>query len=108
MDVFSKILENPIIFLEIRDFRTFEHRKFTAVRRQNLVQHPGQTIGPRAIKIDMHLPSGAPYGRFLEIFRKFNFFSKFAIFLNSDLKNSRRSSGKLWYNTRANVLGLER
>ena len=108
MDVFSNILENQIFFWKFCDFRKFKHRKFTAVRRPTLVQHPGQTIGPRAIKIGMHLPSGAPYGHFFENFRKSFFFSKFVIFVNLDLENARRSGGKLLYNSQAKLLGLER
>ena len=66
MDIFSKITENQFIFLENHDYRCLGLRKFFPTRGQTLVQHPGQTIGPRTMKIGMYLPEGTPYGRFFE------------------------------------------
>ena len=76
MDVFWKILENPIIFLQNHDFPKFGLGIFLATRGQTLVQHPGQTIRPRTIKIGMNLPDGTAYGCFFENSRKFNHFSQ--------------------------------
>ena len=76
MDIFSKILKNPIIFLKNHDFRKFRHRIFLTTRGQTLVLHPCQTIRSRTIKIGMHLREATPYGYFFKNCRKFNFFPK--------------------------------
>ena len=76
MGVFSKITENQFIFLKNHDFRYLGLRKFLPTRAQTLVQHPGQTIGPRPIKIGMHLPEGTSYGHFFENSKKSNYFSQ--------------------------------
>ena len=77
MDIFSKIPENPIFLLKNNDFSDFGHRIFFATPGQILVQHSGQTIRPRMIKIGMHLPEYTSYEHFFENFKNSFFPQKY-------------------------------
>ena len=76
MDIFSKISEIQFFFPKKLTLRELGLRKNTAARRQTLVHHPGQTIGPTTIKFGMHLLKGHPLGIVFENFRNSYFFPK--------------------------------
>ena len=63
---FFENFRNSNFFSQKVSFRELGLRKITATRRQTLVHHLGQTIGPTTIKFGMHLSEGTLYGHFFE------------------------------------------